>query len=155
MTARRTMNAMFGAAMLLAAGSTFGDEIVVINSAPAAETLPAPLVEIAVYDGTTLPATVIAGCSEPTCMGLADGSDPTPGTGTVTHPKNYVGWSAAGAASRASVYLYVDGKKVASARSTKLLVWSVSTLGAHTVQAMTHNADGVEGWSPPVTITAM
>jgi hypothetical protein len=87
-------------------------------------------------------------------MGLADGTDPTPGTGTVTHPKNYVGWSAAGATSKGSVYLYVDGRKVASARSTKLLLWSVSSKGSHTVQAMAYNADGVPGWSPPITIAA-
>src|SRR2546425_1129464 len=106
MTVRRNLHAMLGVAMLMAAGSTFGDEFVVINSAPIAETLAAPLVQFVVYDGTTLPATVIAGCSEPTCMGMADGSDPTPGTGTVTHAKNNVGWMVAGGNSKGAVYLY-------------------------------------------------
>jgi hypothetical protein len=116
-------------------------------------TLPPPVVEFVVYDGTTLPATVIAGCSEPTCMGAADGTNPTPGTGTVTNSKNNVGWMVSGGDPKGAVYLYVDGRKVASARSTKLLVWSASA-GAHTLQTMAYNTEGVAGWSAPVSITA-
>jgi hypothetical protein len=149
MTARRSLHAVFGVAMLLAAGSTFGDEFLIINSSPTAETLPAPQVEFMVWDGST---TVFAGCSDPTCFGWADGSDLTPGTGYVTHAKNNIGWSVAGGTSKGSIYLYVDGQKVASARPGRLLVWSAQ-MGSHTLQTMAYNADGVAGWSPKLTIS--
>ena len=148
MNVRRYKYAMFGVALLLA-GSAFADEFVVTNSAPTSATGAPPLIEIVVYDGATLPATVVAGCSEVDCMGYAG-----PLTGTVTHPKNNVGWSVAGGNSRGSIYLYVDGQKVTSARSTKLLVWSGASAGSHVLQAMAYSPDGVAGWSTPLTITA-
>ena len=150
MTTRRSIGAIAGAALLVAAGTVLADEYVITNSAPTAETLPPPQVEFMVWDGTT--TTVIAGCSEPTCFGYADGSDPTPGTGYVTHAKNNIGWSVAGGAAKGSIYLYVDGKKAASARPGRLLVWS-ATMGTHTLQTMAYNADGVAGWSPTLTIS--
>ena len=149
MTARRSLHAVFGVAMLLATGSTFGDEFLITNSSPTAETLPPAQVEFMVWDGST---TVFAGCSEPTCFGWADGSDLTPGTGYVTHAKNNIGWSVAGGTTKGSIYLYVDGQKVASARPGRLLVWSAQ-MGTHTVQTMAYNADGVAGWSPKLTIS--
>jgi len=149
MTARRSLHAVFGVAILLAAGSTFGDEFLITNSSPTAETLPPAQVEFMVWDGSTK---VFAGCSEPTCFGWADGSDPTPGTGYVTHAKNNIGWSVAGGTTKGSIYLYVDGQKVASARPGRLLVWSAS-MGTHTLQTMAYNADGVAGWSPKLTIS--
>jgi hypothetical protein len=44
MKATRHLNALIVAATLVVAGGASGEETVVINSAPAAETLPAPLV---------------------------------------------------------------------------------------------------------------
>ena len=152
MTSRRNFGAIAGAVLFLVAGGVLADEYTVTTSAVTPELLPAPQVNFVVYDGTTLPATVIAGCSEPTCMGAMDGSDPTPGTGYVTHPKNNVGWMVSGGTSRGSVYLYVDGQKATSARSGKLLVWSAA-MGTHTLQVMAYNADGIAGWSPAVTIS--
>ena len=149
MNVRRNLHAVFGVAMLLAAGSTFGDELLITNSSPTPETLLPPQVEFMVWDGTT---TTIAGCTEPTCFGYADGSDPTPGTGYVTHAKNNIGWSVAGGSAKGSIYLYVDGQKAASARPGRLLVWS-ATMGTHTLQAMAYNADGLVGWSPTLTIS--
>ena len=147
---RRSIRAIAGAAFLVASGAVLADEYLIANSAPALETLPPPQVEFMVWDGTT--TTVYAGCTESTCFGWADGSDPTPGTGYVTHAKDNIGWSVAGGAAKGSIYLYVDGKKVTSARPGKLLVWS-ATMGTHTLQAMAYNADGVAGWSPTLTIT--
>jgi hypothetical protein len=143
------IGAIAGTALFLAAGTVLADEFLVTNSAPTTETLPAPQVEFMVWNGTT---TTFAGCSEPTCFGWADGSDPTPGTGYVTYGKNNVGWSASGGTSKGSVYLYDNGQKVASARPGRLLVWSAS-MGTHTLQVMTFNADGVAGWSPQLTIS--
>jgi len=143
------ISATVGAALFLATGPGYADEFLVTNSLPTAETLPPPQVEFMVWDGST---TVFAGCSEPTCFGWADGSDPTPGTGYVTHAKNNIGWSVAGGAAKGSIYLYVDGQKVTSARPGKLLVWS-ATMGTHTLQTMAYNADGVVGWSPQVIIS--
>jgi hypothetical protein len=149
MIARRHLAVIAGAALFLAAGSGLADEFLVSNSSPTAETLPPPQVEFMVWDGTT---SVFAGCSEPTCFGFSDGSDPTPGTGYVTHAKNNVGWSVAGGSAKGSIYLYVDGQKVASARPGRLLVWSATT-GSHTLQTMAYNADCVAGWSPTLTIS--
>ena len=152
MTSRRTVAeicAIAGTALFLVTGTGYADEFLVTNSLPSAETLPSPQVEFMVWDGST---TVYAGCSEPTCFGWSDGSDPTPGTGYVTHTKNNVGWSVAGGTSKGSVYLYVDGQKVASARPGRLLVWSAS-MGTHTLKVMAYNADGVAGWSPELTIS--
>jgi hypothetical protein len=150
MATRQSIRAIAGAALLVAAGTVLAEEYLITNSAPAAETLPAPQVEFMVWDGTT--TAVFAGCTEPTCFGWADGSDPTPGTGYVTHAKNNVGWSVSGGTSKGSIYLYVDGQKAASARPGRLLVWS-ATAGTHTLQAMAYNADGVAGWSPTLTIS--
>jgi hypothetical protein len=149
MMTRRSIRAIAGAALFLAAGSGLADEFLISNSSPTAGTLPPPLVEFDVFDGTTM---VIAGCTEPTCFGLADGSNPTPGTGYVTHAKNNVGWSVSGGSAKGSIYLYVDGQKVTSARPGRLLVWS-ATMGTHTLQAMAYNADGVAGWSPTLTVS--
>jgi hypothetical protein len=149
MTSRRKIGAIAGAALLLATGTGLADEFVITNSSPTPDTLPPPQVEFMVWDGSTQ---VFAGCSEPTCFGWADGSDPTPGTGYVTHAKNNIGWSVAGGTAKGSVYLYVDGKKVASARPGRLLVWSAS-MGTHTLQVMAYNADGVAGYSPSLTIS--
>jgi len=149
MTTRRSVCAIAGAALLVAAGTVLADEYLVTNSAPTGETLPPPQVEFMVWDGTT---TVFAGCSEPTCFGWADGSDSTPGTGYVTHAKNNIGWSVAGGTPKGSIYLYVDGQKVGSARPGRLLVWSAA-MGTHTLQTMAYNADGVAGWSPALTIS--
>ena len=153
MTARRHMYAMFGAATLLVAGSAFGEEFFGVNAnVTTATTTAAPLIEIVVYDGATLPATVVAGCSEPDCMGYAG-----PLTGTVTHPKNYVGWSIAGGDPKGSISLYVDGKRVDSARSTQLLVWSASNFsaGPHTLKATASSSVGGQGWSKDLTITVV
>ena len=149
MTLRQTIGAITGAALFLAAGTGLADEYLITNSAPTAETLLPPDVDFLVFDGTT---TTIAGCSEPTCFGFADGSNATPGTGYVTHAKNNVGWSVGGGAAKGSVYLYVDGQKAASARPGKLLVWSAG-MGTHTLYVMTYNADGVAGYSPTLTIS--
>ena len=149
MLAPRRLSAIAGVVLFLTTGFSLADEFLVSNSSPAAETLPPPQVEFMVWDGTTK---VFAGCSEPTCFGFADGSDPTPGTGYVTHPKNNVGWSVAGGSAKGSIYLYVDGQKVASARPGRLLVWSAA-MGTHTLQAMAFNADGLAGWSPTLTIS--
>ena len=150
MTSKRYLSAIAGAALFLAAATGSAGEFLVTNSLPTAETLPAPQVEFMVWDGTT--TTTIAGCSEPTCFGWADGTDPTPGTGYVTHAKNNIGWAVSGGTSKGSVYLSVDGQKAASARPGRLLVWS-ATMGTHSLQVMTFNADGVAGWSPTVTIS--
>jgi hypothetical protein len=136
---------------ILATGTGLADEYLVTNSAPTSETLPPPTVAFVVYDGTAIPATAIAGCSEPTCLGVVDGSDPTPGTGFVTHAKNNIGWMVAGGTSRGSVYLYVDGQKATSVRPGKQLVWSAA-MGTSTLQVMTYNSDGVAGWSAPLTL---
>jgi hypothetical protein len=149
MTMTRSIRAIAGAALFVAAGTVLADEFLISNSSPTAGTLPPPLVEFDVFDGTTM---VIAGCTEPTCFGLADGSNPTPGTGYVTHAKNNVGWSVSGGSAKGSIYLYVDGQKVTSARPGRLLVWS-ATMGTHTLQAMAYNADGVAGWSPTLTLS--
>ena len=151
MTLKQTIGAITGATLFLATSSGLADEFLVTNSSPTSETLPPPQVEFMVWDGTN--TTVIAGCSEPTCFGYADGSNPNPGTGDVTHNKNNVGWSVSGGSAKGSIYLYVDGQKVASARPGKLLVWSVNTMGTHTLQTMAYNADGVAGWSPQLTIS--
>ena len=149
MTLKRKVSASTVAAVFLAAGSVLADEFVVTNSLPTPDALPAPQVEFVVYDGTTM---VIAGCSEPTCFGSADGTNPNPGTGYVTHSKNNIGWSVSGGSAKGSIYLYVDNQKVASARSGRLLVWS-ATMGTHTLYTMAYNADGVPGYSPTVTIS--
>ena len=151
MTTRRSIRAVAGAALFVAAGTVLAAEYLITDSAPTTETLPTPQVEFMVWDGTT--TTTIAGCTEPTCFGYADGSNPTPGTGYVTHAKNNIGWSVAGGSAKGSIYLYVDGQKVTSARPGKLLVWSVTAMGSHTLQAMAFNADGVAGWSPTLTIS--
>lgn len=150
MTMKRSICAVAGAALFVAAGHGLADQYLVTNSLPAAETLPPPQVEFMVWDGTT--TTTIAGCTDPTCFGWSDGSDPTPGTGYVTHAKNNIGWSVSGGSAKGSIYLYVDGQKATSARPGRLLVWS-ATMGTHTLQAMAFNADGVAGWSPELTIT--
>src|SRR5262245_54277675 len=87
MTTRRLMYTMLGVAILLVGGSAFGGTSVVVDGTSDATT--APTVEIVVYDGTNLPATVYAGCSAPDCMGYI----PPVLTGTVTHVKNYVAWA--------------------------------------------------------------
>ena len=112
----------------------------------------APSVEIVVYDGTTLPATVIAGCSAADCMGY----NSTLQTGTVTHTKNYVGWGV-GNGDGHGISLYVDGKSVASVKTNKLLTWSTNGIaaGPHNVQALAYASDGTPGWSSPLTITVM
>ena len=150
MIARKYLSAIAGTALFLAAGSGLADEFLISNSMSTAGTLPPPQVEFMVWDGTT--TTTVAGCTEPTCFGYADGSDPTPGTGYVTHAKDNIGWSVAGGSAKGSIYLYVDGQKVASARPGRLLVWS-ATMGTHTLQAMAFNADGVAGWSPTLTLS--
>ena len=154
MSARRQISAILGAATLLLAGGAFGEEFFGVNAnVTAATTLATPVIEIVVYDGATLPATVLAGCSEPDCMGYAG----YPGTGTVTHPKNYVGWSVAGGNPKSSISLYVDGRRVDSARSSQLLVWSTGNFsaGQHTLQATATNSLGGQGWSTPLTITVV
>jgi hypothetical protein len=60
-----------------------------------------------------------------------------------------------GGAAKKPIYLYVDGRQVSSARTGKLLVWSPTKVGPHTLQGMTYNADGVAGWSSPLTICYM
>jgi hypothetical protein len=149
MTKIAGISAIAGTVLFLAAGTVLAEEFLVTNSAPTTETLPPPQLEFMVWNGTT---TTFAACSEPTCFGWADGSDPTPGTGDVTYAKNNVGWSASGGTSKGSVYLYDNGQKVASARPGRLLLWSAS-MGTHTLQVMTFNADGVAGWSPQVTVS--
>lgn len=154
MTAKRHISAIFGAAtLLLAGGGAFGEEFFGVNAnVTAATTLATPLISIVVYDGATLPATVLAGCSESDCLGLAG-----PGTGTVTHAKNYVGWSISGGDSRGSITLYVDGRRVDAARSTQLLQWNTGnfTAGQHTLQATATNSLGGQGWSKPLMITVV
>ena len=150
MKTKRSIRAVAAMALFLAAGHGLADQYLVTNSLPSAETLPPPQVEFMVWDGTT--TTTIAGCTDPTCFGWADGTDPTPGTGYVTHAKNNIGWSVSGGSAKGSIYLYVDGQKATSARPGRLLVWS-ATMGTHTLQAMAFNADGVAGWSPELTIT--
>lgn len=152
-TPRLALSGLFAALVALTGcggteSATDGDGTSALN---ATSTLPPPEVNFVVYDGTTQPA-VIAGCTEPTCFGAADGSDPTPGTGVVTNAKNNIGWMVAGGM-KGAVYLYVDGKRATSVRPPKLLVWS-ATPGTHTLQTMAYSSDGVAGWSPTLTITA-
>jgi len=150
MTVKRHLSAVLGAAMLVAAGGTFGGSTVIVDAATAESTAgAAPFVEIVVYDGTTLPG-IVAGCSDPMCMGYGGAQ-----TGTVTHSKNYVGWLISGADT--PVALYVDGKSVAQVKQNKLITWSVGNLaaGPHNVQALAHAADGTPGWSAPMTITVV
>lgn len=151
MTTRRSIGALAGAALFLAASQGLADQYIVTNSLASSSTLPPPQVEFMVWDGTT--TTTIAGCTDPTCFGWADGSNPDPGTGYVIHSKNNIGWSVSGGTAKGSIYLYVDGQKAASARPGRLLVWSVTAMGTHTLQAMAFNADGVAGWSPTLTIS--
>src|SRR5262245_54981483 len=122
-------------ALVLAAGTALGASRVTVDAT--SPTIAAPQVEIVVYDGTTLPATVVAGCAEPDCMGYGGAL-----TGTVTHSKNYVGWSVAGGDPRGRIYLYVDGQYATSARSGRLLVWSTGNLsaGPHTLEAVAYNS---------------
>jgi hypothetical protein len=153
MIGRRGICAIFGAASLLAAQGTLGDSYVTVDaSTPDTTAGTAPFVEIVVYDGTTLPATVIAGCSAPDCMGY----DSSLATGTVTHSKNYVGWGV-GNGDGHGVYLYVDGKNVASVKSNRLLTWGTNNVaaGPHDVQALAYAPDGTPGWSAPLTITVV
>ena len=74
MRARQRMYAVFGVVALLVAGSTLGGATATAQSA-------APLIEIVVYDGTRLPG-IVAGCSEPDCMGSSSGGT---FSGVVTH----------------------------------------------------------------------
>jgi hypothetical protein len=124
------------------------------NAPSGSGTLPPPLVSIVIYDGASLPADTIVACSELDCLGAS--LPPEQWTWEVTEPKNYVGWSVSGGDSRGRIYLYVDGKAVASARPGRLLIWSTTGLGSgtqHTVQALAYNQDGTPGWSTPVTVT--
>lgn len=141
---------MLGVAMLLVGASSLGETKVTVT--PDSTVLVAPTVEIVVYDGTSLPATVVAGCSEPDCLGYSG-----PLTGTVTHLKNYVGWGVGGGDSSETINLYVDGKRVDSARWGHLLLWNTRNLlaGPHTLVATTHDSAGVEGSSTPLTITVV
>ena len=149
MSKPRYLCAALACALLLFAGSaSAGSRTVVDATTP--ETTEAPLVEIVVYDGTQLPAKVVAGCSEPdNCMGWTG-----PVSGTVTHAKNYVGWGVGDGDPRGRIYFYVDGQFVTSQRPGRLIVWSVGGLapGPHTVEAMAMNYAGVEGWSTPLVI---
>ena len=145
----RYLYAALACALLLVAGSASAGSRTIVDATTAETTAP-PLVEIVVYDGTELPATVVAGCSEPdNCMGWTG-----PVSGTVTHAKNYVGWGVGDGDPHGRIYLYVDGQYVTSARPGRLIVWSVGSLaaGPHTVEAMAMNYAGVEGWSTPLTI---
>ncbi len=157
MTARRHVSAILGAAMFLAAGSALaGSYAAADNAFPDSTTTTgiAPNVEIIVYDGTSQPA-VIAGCSAADCLGYAPAGTTLPyGTGTVTNPKNYVGWAVGGGDPSIAVYLYVDGKSVAAVKSLKMFTWSVHNIpaGPHNVQALAYASDGTAGWSAPLTI---
>lgn len=153
MNAKQSALAISAAALLLS-GNVLGDSFAGADgSTTVSSSGTAPYVEIVVYDGTTLPATVIAGCSAPDCMGASGAAQ----TGTVTHPKDYVGWMVANGDPKTAVYLYVDGKSVAAVRSNKLLVWNAGSSGAgpHNVQAMAYASDGTAGWSAPLTITVV
>ena len=143
----RYLYAALACALLLVAGSASAGSHVTVDATSG--TLPAPLVSIVVYDGTQVPAKVVAGCSEPDCMGWTG-----PITGTVTHVKNNVGWSVSDGDPRSRIYLYVDGQFATSARPGRLMVWSTSGLarGPHTLEAMSYNSEGTEGWSTPLTI---
>ena len=113
----------------------------------------APLVEIVVYgSGTTLPATSIAACSEPDCLGYT--IPESQWTWEVLYPKNYVAWSVANGNSKKRVYLLVDGRAVTSARSGSLLVLSAGgvSAGPHVVQGLAYGMDGSQGVSTPMTI---
>lgn len=151
MTAKRHIYAMLSVALLLMGGSASGGPSVIVDGTSAATT--APTVEIVVYDGTTLPATVFAGCSQPDCM-----SSPSIAanlTGTVTHVKNYVAWAVD--YGDLPVYLYVDGQLVYSVRKMQLLVWNTRNFsaGPHTLVAKAYNSAGVMGSSTPLTITVI
>ena len=121
------------------------------STAPATST--GPLVEIVVYgSGTALPATSIAACSEPDCLGYT--IPESQWTWEVAYPRNYVAWSVANGNPKKRVYLLVDGKTVTSARSGNLLVLSISGLspGPHVVQGMGYGTDGTGGVSTPITL---
>lgn len=117
-----------------------------------AQTIGPPQVNFAVYDGSG----IIAGCTDPTCFGKTDGTNPNPGTGTVTHDQNNVGWSVSGNI-KGSVVLYVDGVKAqgkgASARPGSLLVWNVKDAGPHKLVVKAEGTDGKVGVSKELTIT--
>ncbi len=152
MAAKRLMYAMLGAATLLVGGSAFGGTTVIVDgtSEIQSSTTGGPLVEIVVYDGTDLPSTVLAGCSEPDCLGWMGSA----ATGTVTHGRNYVGWGVGGGDPSAPITLYVDGKRVDSASLNQLLLWNTRKLsaGRHTLVATTYNSAGVQGSSTPLTL---
>ena len=144
----RYLHAALACALVLFAGGASAGSRTTVDAT--AGTSAAPMVEIVVYDGTQLPAKVVAGCSEPdNCMGWTG-----PVSGTVTHAKNYVGWGVGDGDPRGRIYLYVDGQYVTSARPGRLIVWSLGGLaaGPHTVEAMAMNYAGVEGWSTPLVI---
>lgn len=143
----RYLYAALACALLFCASSASAGSRTIVDGN--AETTAAPTVEIVVYDGTQLPAQVVAGCSEENCLGWTG-----PVSGTVTHAKNYVGWGVGDGDPRGRIFLYVDGQYVTSARPGRLIVWSAGNLapGPHTVEAMAKNYAGVEGWSNPLVI---
>lgn len=150
MTTRRVLYAMLGIALSLVGGSASAETTVIVDATSA--TTAGPMVEIVVYDGTSLPATTVAGCSEHYCLGYTG----IP-TGNVTHVKNYVGWGTVGGATNGRINLIVDGKNVASARSTKLLVWSTTNLtaGSHTLVGQAYDSTGAQMWSTPLSINVI
>jgi hypothetical protein len=136
------------AAAALAVAATIAFVGTTVSAASAA-----PLVEIVVYgSGTALPATSIAACSEPDCLGYT--IPQSEWTWEALYPKNYVGWSVSNGNSKKRVYLLVDGKSVTSARSGNLLVLSTGGLskGPHVVQGLGYGMDGSAGVSTPMTI---
>src|SRR2546425_1138930 len=102
----------------------------VISMRTAFATDPAPTVQIVVHDGYT---TVVAGCSEPDCMGSWWTASQV--TGTVTHAKNYVYWMID--YGDLPVYLYVDDTLVTYQTRNKPMIWSIGKLspGSHTLVA--------------------
>jgi len=116
-------------------------------------TLPAPLVEIVIFDGTATPDTLVA-CSELDCLGF---NLPTnQWTWTVTEPQNSVSWAVSNwANTKGRITLYVGGNAVASARSGGLLVWNTTGLanGPYDVYAVAYNSQGTEGRSKLLRIT--
>jgi hypothetical protein len=133
-------------ALVISVGTAFGGTTVTASST-------GPLVEIVVYSsGMTLPATGIAACSEPDCLGYT--IPESEWTWAVHYTKNYVAWSVANGNPKKRVYLLVDGKTVTSARSGNLLVLSTGGLsaGPHVVQGLGYGTDGTPGLSTPMTI---
>jgi hypothetical protein len=115
-----------------------------------AEVFP-PNCDLVVYDGEVVNnLAVIAGCTEPTCLGAVG----VPQTGVVTHNKNEVGWAVNyPGPHRKIVELWVDGRRADSA-GTEVMIWNATNeaVGPHSVQCLAIGFEGQEVFSDAIII---